>query len=254
LDPSTVLASIPPALRAPLLKAFNEILRNFRERRWEPSELNGGKFSEVVYSILRGHVDGKMPTKTRKPKNMVDSCRALELADPTVFPRSVRIQVPRMLIALYEIRNNRGVGHVGGDVDPNHMDAKVVVEMAKWILAELIRIFHNVTTSEATNLVDALVERTVPAVWEVGTRRRVLTSGLTKKNEALLLLFSSNQPISDRDLCSWVEHSNLTVFRRDVLRVAHKNRLIEYDETSGEVRLSPKGIAYVEDNLLAAST
>jgi len=48
-----------------------------------------------------------------------------------------------MLIAQYEIRNNRGVGHVGGDVDQNHMDAKIVVEMAKWTIAELIRLFHS---------------------------------------------------------------------------------------------------------------
>src|SRR5579859_6539892 len=123
LDPTKALGSVPPGLRGPLLAAFNEIMRNFRENRWEPSELNGGKLCEVVYSILRGHVDGKMPSKPSKPKNMVDACKALEAADSAKFPRSVRVQIPRMLMSLYEIRNNRGVGHVGGDVDPNHMDS-----------------------------------------------------------------------------------------------------------------------------------
>lgn len=124
MDPSTCLSGLSSALRGELLAAYEEIVRNYRERRWEPSELNGGKLCEVVYSILRGHVDGRMPARASKPRNMVDACKALESADQS-FPRSVRIQIPRMVMALYEIRNNRGVGHVGGDVDPNAMDARL---------------------------------------------------------------------------------------------------------------------------------
>src|SRR5262245_45104308 len=106
LTASSLLATVPAPLRTGLIAALNEVLRNYRERRWEPSELNGGKLCEVVYNILRGHVDGKFPSKPTKPKNMVDACRALEKADASRFSRSVRIQIPRMMIALYEIRNN----------------------------------------------------------------------------------------------------------------------------------------------------
>jgi len=59
------------------------------------------------------------------------------------------VLIPRLLPVLYEIRNNRGVGHVGGDVDPNHMDAEAVQAMASWVMAELVRIFHGVKTEEA---------------------------------------------------------------------------------------------------------
>lgn len=249
MNPLTALSGIPVGLRQPLLDAFTEIVRNFREGRWEPSELNGGKLCEVVYTILRGHVDGKMPSKPSKPKNMVDACRGLEGADEKAFPRSVRIQIPRMLIALYEIRNNRGVGHVGGDVDPNHMDAKVILETAKWIMSELVRVFHNLSTDEATAVVEVLVERTVPVVWTVRKRKRVLRTDLSMKDETLLLLYAGNGPVKDRDLFEWVEHSNAAAFRRDVLRRTHDERLIEYDEESGEVELSPAGVAYVEERL-----
>lgn len=95
VDPKTAFSGIPDGLRAPLLAAFNEIMRNFRERRWEPSELNGGKLCEVVYSILRGHIDGKMPAKPSKPKNMYDACLAIENeSKASAFPRAVRIQIP----------------------------------------------------------------------------------------------------------------------------------------------------------------
>jgi hypothetical protein len=249
MDPGTAFSGIPDGLREPLLDAFGAIMRNFRERRWEPSELNGGKLCEVVYSILRGHVDGRMPSKPSKPKNMLDACQAFEKADLKVFPRAVRIQIPRMLIALYEIRNNRGVGHVGGDVDPNHMDSKVVVEMAKWVMADLVRVFHKLDTAAATQVVEGLIERTVPVVWEVEGRRRVLRPELAKKDQTLLVLYSVSRAVKDSELVTWVEYSNLTGYRRDVLRPAHDDRLIEYDEGSKEVRISPLGIAWVEDRL-----
>jgi hypothetical protein len=180
---------------------------------------------------------------------MLDACRSLENADSGRFPRSVRIQIPRLLIALYEIRNNRGVGHVGGDVDPNHMDAKIVTDMAKWLMAELVRLFHAVDPVQASEIVEALTERSVPIVWTVEGKRRVLKSGLSMKDQVLLLLYSVNGPVAEAELFKWTEHSNASVFRRDVIRDLHRSRLIEYDEGSSLVHLSPTGIAYVEENL-----
>jgi hypothetical protein len=244
------LAGLPESLRDELLAAYTEALRNFRERRWEPSELNGGKLCEIVYSILEGHVSGAFPAVSSKPPNMVNACRALENAQSSDFPRSVRIQIPRMLLALYEIRNNRGVGHVGGDVDPNHMDAACVIEMSKWILAELVRVFHEVTTEQAAAAVDALVERTLPTVWKVGDKVRVLNPRMSMRDKTLLLLYHRRGPIREVDLCRWVEHSNPSVYRRDILRRAHQAKLVEYDPDEKTVEISPLGVDEVERRLL----
>ena len=250
---ANLLRGLPVGLRSELLAAYAEIVRNFRETRWEPAELNGGKFSEVVYTILRGHIDGAFPATSTKPANMVDACRTLEQAG-AAFPRSVRIQIPRMLIALYEIRNNRGVGHVGGDVDPNHMDAACVLGMSKWVLAELVRVFHAVSTQEAAAAVDILVERTLPVIWKVGKNLRVLDPSLSMKDKALLLLYHSKSSVNEAELFRWIEHSNASVFRRDVLRRAHKAKLIEYDASDMTIELSPSGVEYVERNLLGKET
>jgi hypothetical protein len=156
-----------------------------------------------------------------------------------------------MLIALYEIRNNRGVGHIGGDVDPNLMDARVVVEMAKWILADLVRVFHpqNISTESASAIVEAISDRTVPVVWRTGDVRRILDPELSMRDQTLLLLYSVNAPISARELFNWVEHSNLSIYKRDVLRRSHAARLIEFNETSDSVALSPIGVREVETRL-----
>jgi hypothetical protein len=242
-----LLALLPKGLRDELLKEFNNIVANYREARWEPAELDGGKYCEVVYSVIRGHADSSFPAAASKPPNMVDACKALEKA-PGHVPRSLAIQVPRMLVALYEIRNNRGVGHVGGDVDPNHMDATVVLSCVKWILAELIRVFHATDVPSATTAVEALTERQIPVVWEVEGMKRVLAPDLTYKDRALILMYSSSGAVQEDDLRQWVEHPTPTDFRK-ILVGCHKARLIEYRKDERLVYMSPRGVEYVEENL-----
>jgi hypothetical protein len=252
---SSVFGALPNRLRDELLHAFNEIVKNYREHRWEPAELNGGKLCEVVYSILKGHVVGKYPARAKKPKNMVAACKKLETdTDAATVPRSIRIQIPRMLVALYEIRNNRNVGHVGGDVNPNHMDALCVLQMSKWTVAELVRILHDVDTEAATEIVESLVKRETPLIWEVNGKRRVLNTALSMRDKTLVLLHADGGQVSEADIASWVEHSNPAVYRRDVLRMAHKSRLVEYDQSRGTVQISPRGIEHVEDTLLSSLT
>lgn len=244
---------LPGQLREELVAAFKSIVKNYRERRWEPAELNGGKFCEVVYSILKGIADGKVPARASKPRNMVLACQKLE-TDAAGASRSIRIQIPRMLIALYEIRNNRNVGHVGGDVEPSHMDAVCVLQMAKWIMAELVRVLHEMNVDEASTLVEGLVERDTPQIWEVNGKRRVLTTRLSMRDKTMLLLHAASGPLSEADLVSWTEHSNAGVYRRDVLRKLHRERLIEHDASYRTAHISPLGIAEVEARLLPSSS
>lgn len=235
------LAALPKGLRGELLECFERIVSNYRQHRWEPSELNGGKFCETVYTILKGYIDGSYPQCARKPANFFDDALALSQADKHRFPRSVRIQIPRTLVALYEMRNNRGVGHVGGDVDPNHMDATAVLGMAKWVMAELVRLFHDTDVDIASETVDALVSREVPMIWEVAGRKRVLDPSISLKNQTLLLLYGSTGPVAEGELIEWLERKNAATYRRDVLRPLHKQRLIEYDQPGGKSIFRPLG-------------
>jgi hypothetical protein len=96
-----------------------------------------------------------------------------------------------------------------------------------------------------------LSTRTLPVIWAVGEKRRVLDTSLTLREQTLLLLYHANLSVLESALCDWVEKSaKAAVYRRDVLRPAHRDRLIEYDQAKGTVMLSPKGIDLVEKNLL----
>ncbi len=78
MSASQALGRIPDSLRIPLLEEYESIIRNYAEHRWSPAELSGGRFCEIVYSILEGHATGTYPPKPTKPSDFVGACRKLE--------------------------------------------------------------------------------------------------------------------------------------------------------------------------------
>lgn len=253
LAPEDAFSILPATLRKDLLDAFNEIVKNYREHRWEPSELNGGKLCEAVYTICVGWLDGgKYPARAKKPRNLPQACWDLEKTYAQVpDSRSARILVPRMMMGLYDIRNNRGVGHAGSEVDPNKMDATAVLYIAKWLVGELVRLLHTLTTDEATAIVDGLIEREVAWVWTHEDKKRVLRKGLTWKQQTLVLMLTEAGDVAEADLFRWLEHPRLANFRQQVMNPLHKDRLIEHDTDKRTVRLLPPGVTAAEE-LVAA--
>jgi hypothetical protein len=118
------LNAVPDGLRNPLIQLYQEALSDYRAARWESVGTKAGKICEVVYSIVHGKVTGTFPGKPSKPANMVDDCKKLEQHNK-VHGRPLCIQVPRVLTAVYEMRNNREIGHVGSDVDPQSHGRRV---------------------------------------------------------------------------------------------------------------------------------
>jgi hypothetical protein len=239
-----LLNAIPAGLRNPLLAEYNSIIQHYLERRWTGAELSGGKFCEIVYTILDGHAKNSFASTPSKPSNFVDACKRLE--NNSHVPRSFQILIPRMLPPLYEIRNNRNVGHVGGDVDPNLMDSQAVVSMCSWILAEVIRVFHNTTTASAQKIVDSISIRKIPLVWELGNIKRILNPSISLKNQILLLVSSSPGKTRTEDLIIWTEYANKGYFHK-LLRQLHKLRLVELSNNETEIELLPPGSTQVEN-------
>lgn len=243
ITPEQALNTIPEELRNPLLTEYNNIVHNYLHQKWTSAELSGGRFSEIVYTILKGYSSKNYPIKPEKPKDMVKACRELE--SNTANPRSFQILIPRMLPTLYEIRNNRGVGHVGGDIDSNYIDSNAVLGMTSWIMAELIRVFHDLPIQDAQKLADSLVERKTPLVWKSGNIRRVLNPDLGYRNQISLALASCSSQVKTEDLYRWIEPSNKSYFYQ-VLRDMHKSRLVELSTDEELIELLPPGMAIAE--------
>lgn len=250
INATQALGHLPQGLRRELVEEYTAIIRNYREGRWQTAELDGARFCEIVHSILAGYLDGEnYPTAASKPKDLKSACEGLARTPRMAGPDSARITIPRILIGLYQVRNNRGVAHVGGEVSANHMDATYVLHAVQWIMAELVRMFHDTDVDTATRIVDALVDRTLPIVWKVGNVRRILDTSLNLTDSTLLLLYGELAGATEHSLAADLEQPRLSNYRR-VLRRLHEARLIEYNESSGLVVVSPKGQKYVEERLL----
>lgn len=90
---------------------------------------------------------------------MIGKLRAFEKSTSTGSLESYRIHIPRVLATIYNIRNKRGVGHLGGDVNPNFADSTFIVTCVDWILAELVRVHYTCSLDEAQKMVDSIIIR-----------------------------------------------------------------------------------------------
>ena len=251
----TALASIPKKFRSRIISSYLELKRRYREARydsaWDSSGLSAGKFCESVIRFLQHELTGTSVAFGKHIPNFANECRKLIGLPKTAGLESLRVIVPRALVFVYTLRGKRGIGHVGGDVEANEIDATTTVRICDWIVCELIRVYHSLSLEEAQAVVDALAERNLPDIWEVAGKKRVLRKGLTYKKQALLLLYSEPAPgVLREDLFLWTEHSHAATFRRDVLSSLHKDRLVEYDRENEVVHISPLGVQEVEENIL----
>lgn len=246
----SALANIPEKFQKKLIQSYLAVKRDHSESKYESSGLNAGKFCETLLRLLQHEITGQHIPFGNAIPNMADECRKLITANIQSLPESLKIIIPRALIFLYTMRNKRGIGHIGGDIDANKIDGATITRTADWIICELIRVYHKMPLEEAQDLIDAISTRSVPIVWEVAGKKRVLKDGLSAKQKALLLLYSeSDAAVLTEDLCSWVEYAP-GMFAKRVLKDLHDNRLIEYDKNSELIYLSPKGAQKVEEELL----
>ncbi|MBL7225150.1 MAG: hypothetical protein ISS59_03365 [Desulfobacteraceae bacterium] len=237
----------PVALVDALVTSYMEIKEQFYLGKHEPSELNGGKFVEACVRIIQYELTGNHTPIGTPIRNMTSVLRGFE-SQPSTHHESFRIHIPRLLLTIYGIRNRRGVGHLGGDVNPNLGDATLVSTTADWILSEIYRMLYTITLEEAQGMVEQLVRRKLLLIQQIGSIKRVLDPSLSYKDQTLVLLASYYpKPISDKELFGYVEYSNLSKYRSSILKQLHKARKINYD-TGGECIILPPGLRYVEEN------
>lgn len=248
---ATALAKVPTVFRAKLVQSYLDLKKNVTETRYDVAGLAAGKLCEVVLRFLQQKVHGSFTPFGTKINNYADECRRLTTASATSGNESERVVLPRALLFLYTMRNKRGIGHIGGDVDANGIDIATMARTADWVVCELIRINHGLSLEEAQDMVDGISVRQLPTIWEVAGKKRVLKDGLKAKDQALLLLYSSpDSAVLLEDLCDWVEYSNPRMFKSTIIKDLHKQRFLEFDTDSESLILSPKGVKYVEENLI----
>jgi hypothetical protein len=237
--------------RVRIISTYIGLRGAFEEGNHDASGLRAGHFAETVLRFLQSHLTGSYIRFGTKIGNFASECAKLEKLPRTAGDESLRLLIPRAIHFLYSLRNKRGIGHIGGDVDANEIDAATSVRIADWCMCELIRLFHALSLEEAQAILDAISIRQLPHVWSILGKKRILHPGLDYRSQTLLLLHADvDTAIPAEDIFSWTEHSNFSNFKRDVLRPLHKTRQVEYDEDTETVIISPLGVKAVEEGIL----
>lgn len=180
-----VAAGIPTELVKELIDAFAEAKRRFYRDDLRPSEIEGARFSEAVFRILQW---ATVQTYTALGKTLPSVDAMMTTLINTPASDSIRIHIPRTLRLIYDVRNKRDVAHLSDGIDPNQQDATLVIRNMEWVLAELVRIYHNVPPTEAHEIIVDLVSKDVPLVQEFEGFPRVLKQ-LKASDHLLVLLY-----------------------------------------------------------------
>jgi len=249
------LANVPHEFRSRIIKAYLALKSRHAENKHDAAGLSAGKLCEAVVRLLQYQLKKSFTPFGQQLATVSGECERFTQLPKTAGNDSLRIVLPRAVSLLYTLRNKRGIGHVGGDVDANAIDGMTIARISDWIVCELIRVFHNMSLEEADALINSLASRDIPDVWEVGGRKRVLRTDLDFKQKTLLLLYSDTEvAMMAEDLFAWSKYSNFAVYKRRVLGELDRENLIDYDRDTDTVILSPLGVKRVEKEVLNPKT
>jgi hypothetical protein len=241
----------PEILVSKLISHYTKLKSNFMQNRLEPGELNGAKFAEVVFRLIEYATDPSHKyTSLRQSLPPVDALVTKFQKLSNTFDDSLRLHIPRALRAIYGIRSKRGIGHTG-EIDANLMDATLVLAVCDWTMAELVRLYHDCSANDAQNIIDRLVKRNIPIIYDKDGIKTLLKQTSYEKATLLFLHYEGEKDIPIGELCKWVAHPNVTNFRIQILKKLHTEKKIYLNEKTRVCRILPPGIQYVEENILA---
>lgn len=212
-------ANIPAELIDELLEAFAEAKRRFYRQDLRPSEIEGARFSEAVFRVLQWRATGAY-TSVDKALPSVDKMMTTLLN--AQGNDSVRIHIPRTLRLIYDVRNKRDVVHLGG-IDPNEQDATLVVRNMEWVLAELVRMYHNVSPAKAHRIIVDLVSKDVPLIQVFDGFPRILKQLRSSEHFLVLLYWRGSEGASLVQLREWARAPMRAQIKRTLTRLDEKD-------------------------------
>jgi hypothetical protein len=208
------VTTLDPKLVNELLDAYEEAKENYYLGGLRLSAVEGGRFCEAALRLLQERAFGKFD-RVGKPIKTEAVIQNLANLPATSQPDSVRLHIPRALRVVYDIRSNRDAVHLGDGIDPNLQDATLVIGVLDWVLAEFVRLHHNVTPDEAQRMVNDLVTRKAPVIQDFNGFLKVLRADLTVGPRCLVLLYQrGNEGATYDELCSWVKPAMRANLRR----------------------------------------
>ena len=238
---------LPWVLVKELMEGYAECRRRFYLGDFRPNAVEGARFAEAAFRICQWATQpGKEFTPVGTTLPTVD--RLLVKLLNGIGDVSLRMNIPRNLQIIYTIRNDRDVAHLGANIDPNLMDAVVVVALMNWVLAEMVRLYHSVSADEAEKIIGNIVSREVPAIQEVRGFPRLLRELRAGEHCLVLLYWAGPGGLDFTDLRDWVRPKMQANLRRSLRELVAEDKVHQDGDTYFILR--PGGVLVEQQKLL----
>jgi len=216
---------------------------------YRPSSLEAGRFSEIILRMLQKHTTNTYTPLGQQLPNFVNEIRKLEQLPKANFHESIRIQIPRTLQVIYDIRNKRDIGHVGKEISANYTDATMSSTSCSWVLAELFRLF-NVTNNlaDAQKMVNSIVKYNIPIIQDFNGFKKILNTKLTLKQKILVILYTgAEEGYETKKLILWLKNVGKQQIYNALNYLEHTNAFIHRDES--QCYITDAGRKFAEKNI-----
>ena len=244
-DIQTILSTVYPSeLVESLLTSYTNALIEYKKGHWQYFGNEVGQFIEVARRIVENQLDGKYTLLTDKLSVFSEKVLVAYESHSGTISEVYRIVIPRILYAMYCLRNKRGMIHKN-HITPNKMDASVLLGNAKWVLAEFFRQASTLPFEETEDAIDGIMCRETSLVWDTGSSLRILNAKMAARDKVLCLLYIKDGQ-TEIDLQHNIEYNNSSNFR-EILKSLHKEKLIEYSDE--KCTISPIGLQKAEELL-----
>lgn len=234
----------PSELVTKLSETYYDAICEYKKRNWQYFGNEVGRFIEIAIRIIEFKTEGKYNRlEDRLP--IFNEKRLKDFEQSNICNNiSFKILIPRQLYSMYTIRNKRGMIHIN-EIDPNYMDATLLLNMQKWVLAELVRNSSQLDYEESLNVIDSIIAKENSLIWIEDNIFRILDNSLNLEEKILCILYYKNN-INEKKLFELSEYSNITIFRKK-LQIMHKEQKLNY--SLDKVTISPIGINIAEQKL-----
>jgi hypothetical protein len=222
------------------LEAYGSLVAQYRKGDLDACLNHAGKFVEHVLRAVEFIRKSSAPPEIRNAAQVIR-----EIENDVNLTESLRVLVPKVAQAIYQIRSKRGAVHVK-EIGARQIDAALCVQAASWIIAELLRLYH-IDDEDSVMQAMGLLARSQTPLIEMFGDEAVVTSKVPGDIELLLLVTKSEPTGIDRrtlGLSSKLSAPSVTrgVQQLEKLRFVHRTK-------DGYFHITGPGERYLSDHL-----
>ncbi len=241
-----VAAGMPADVAGRLLAEYAEAKRRLYLGDHQPTAVEGGRFAEAALRVIEHALFGKH-TPFTKNLAQFNAQRLAQFESATSPFDSLRIHVPRALYSVYAVRNKRDAAHLNDGISANLQDSTYVVGVLDWIVAEFVRIYHQVTPGEAQAIIDDLIEREVPIVEEIDGQSVLNRPSMRAADVVLVFLYreGKDKGLSVAELMEHMRAGDRSNLMKVVKRLDADGRVLIHPRTN-RLHITSPGLRDVE--------